>query len=135
MLNQNEVRLVLKSEINTAIKLWDCLTAEEITHDDPFGGQLGRSGASAYNFLLLATSRRTWLESFLEDAVKCMKNHKKPGKTLSRNVGHIRELIENPNRCVNGAQSLIRVKERQIQVNPLVLPKITFPYIDAAISN
>ena len=134
MVIEKESRLVRMSEINTAITLWDRLTAEEIAHNDPFGGQLGRSGASAYNFLLLATSCRTWMESYLEDAVKRMKNHKNPSKVLSKNTGHIKELIENPARTVGDVQPLIRLKERLIQVNSQVLKKITFPYINAAIS-
>jgi len=134
MNSENEPRLVRKSEIEAAIKLWDSLTDEEVACDDPFGGQLGRSGASAYNFLLLATSSRTWMESYLEEAVKRMRNHKSPGKPLSRNTGHIKELTENPARRVGGVQPLIRVKERMIQVNPQVLPRITFLYVNAAIT-
>lgn len=130
---ETPARLVRKSEIDAAIKLWDSLSAEEVAGDDPFGGQLGRSGASAYNFLLLATASRTWMETYLEEAVKRMRNHKNPEKLLSRNVGHIREIIENPARRVGGVQPLVRVNERMIQVNPLVIPKVSFTYIDAAI--
>jgi hypothetical protein len=134
MNNDNPARLVRKSEIDAAIKLWDSLSPEEVAGDDPFGGQLGRSGASAYNFLLLATASRTWMETYLEEAVKRMKNHKNPGKVLSKNVGHIKELTENPARRVGGVQPLVRVNERLIQVNPQLLNKIEFIYVDAALT-
>lgn len=135
MVGENVARLVQMSEINAAVNLWNSLSTEEIACDDPFGGQLGRSGASAYNFLLLATSRRAWMEAYLENEVKRMRNYKNPDKQLSRNKDHTKHLIENPERRVCGVQPLIRVNERLIQVNPFVLPKITFPYINAAISD
>lgn len=122
------------SEIDRAVSLWDCLSEKEIACHDPFGGYLGRSGASAYNFLMLATASRTWIEDYLENAVKRMTNHRTPGKPLSINVGHIKMLVENPKRKVQGVQPFIRITERLIQVNPSVLQKISFVYINAALS-
>jgi hypothetical protein len=135
MTDLQDAKLVSKAEIDTAVALWNALSSEEITTTDPFGGKLGRSGAAAYNFLLLATFPRKWKEPFLVNAAKQMKNHGDPNKNLSRNKDHIEHLVTRPDRQVSGVQPLERLTPTDFRVNSRVLPFISFEYLGAAISD
>ena len=132
MSTHSEARLVRKSEI----KLWNELTPQETAVDDPIGGHTGQSGAAAYNFLLLATSGRIWMQVWFKDALKDMTNHNKNStKPLSLNKDHIQKLIENPQRRVSGIQPPIGDKNGRFQVNPRlhnVCEVREFKYLGAA---
>jgi len=131
MVNINAPRLVRKSEIDAAIALWNALSEEETGSKDPFNGYLGRSGASAYNFLMLATAYPIWMEEWLVEAITKMTNYHNPDKPLSKNKDHIKRLLADS--ANYGVPPVIRVNEKQFQVNPAVLSQITFAYVNAAI--
>lgn len=70
----DETKLADPTEVARAIELWNGLTEEQIKHSDPFNGRTGRSGAAAYNFLLLTTAGRVWTQPMLDRALPEMQN-------------------------------------------------------------